>query len=69
MDRATQVRADTSALDEAGTTLETLHDALDLAGVKLPSVGLDICSFTSSVVLVELGRCNPDTARRLAEVI
>ncbi|WP_067816578.1 hypothetical protein [Actinomadura kijaniata] len=69
MDRATQVHADMSALDEAGTALEALRDALDLAGIKLPSLGLDICSFTSSVVLVELGRCNPTTVRRLAEVV
>lgn len=47
-----------------------LQEALTAAGVTLPSLGIDLASCTSLIdprPLVELGRCNLDTAQALAE--
>ncbi|MFD9209638.1 hypothetical protein ACFVZM_25620 [Streptomyces sioyaensis] len=48
-----------------------LHTALQAVGITLPSVGVDPVSCASGHMapLVELGRCNLDTARRLACVL
>lgn len=50
---------------------DELRDALTAAGVKLPSLGLDIASCAGSVPvpLVDLGRCNVETARALAAAV
>ncbi|WP_323056026.1 hypothetical protein [Streptomyces sp. NEAU-W12] len=44
---------------------------LDDAGVLLPSPGLDTVSPASDYLppLVDLGRCDPGTARKLAEAL
>lgn len=48
-----------------------LHSALRTVGITLPSLGVDPVSCTSSYLppLVELGRCNLDTAQRLTYVL
>ncbi|MEU7552345.1 hypothetical protein AB0B01_08270 [Streptomyces sp. NPDC044571] len=48
-----------------------LRDALGGVGVVLPSLGVDVVSAagTYGLPLVELGRCNLDTALRLAAVL
>ncbi|MDT0343281.1 hypothetical protein [Streptomyces litchfieldiae] len=51
--------------------LRELREALAARGITLPSLGLDavtapdVCTYT----LVELGRCNVETARRLAAAL
>jgi hypothetical protein len=57
------VDAQHSALgvEEAEDTVNELRAALLVAGITLPSLGLD--------PLVELGRCSVETARRLAEAL
>ncbi|GGZ12811.1 hypothetical protein [Streptomyces nitrosporeus] len=59
------------AVEEAEKVSADLRDALSAAGVKLPSLGLDAVSWagTAPFVLVELGRCNVDTARKLAAAL
>lgn len=53
-----------------GVTAELDH-ALRAVGITLPSLGVDPVSCASGHMapLVELGRCNLDTARRLAGVL
>ncbi|MFI5985405.1 hypothetical protein ACIQWR_25265 [Streptomyces sp. NPDC098789] len=48
-----------------------LKDALDGVGVVFPSLGVDVVSAagTYGMPLVDLGRCNLDTAMRLAAVL
>ncbi|MFJ2739275.1 hypothetical protein ACIO3O_06360 [Streptomyces sp. NPDC087440] len=55
----------------AEETIRTLREALIAAGLNLPSLGLDSASCARDVPapLVDLGRCDVETARRLAEVI
>ncbi|WP_406068801.1 hypothetical protein OG372_12855 [Streptomyces sp. NBC_01020] len=58
-------------LRDAESARDELRDALTAADVLLPSLGLDPVSLASDYLppLVELGRCNPDVARRLAEIL
>lgn len=51
---------------------DELTDALERAGIKLPSLGVDVascCSSCSSLALIELGRCNIPTALALAAAL
>ncbi|MFF2813576.1 hypothetical protein ACFVT2_41720 [Streptomyces sp. NPDC058000] len=56
---------------EVESVITELRDALARAGIILPSLGLDLVSYAHRTMppLVELGRCNMDTARRLAKVL
>ncbi|WP_438488049.1 hypothetical protein [Streptomyces sp. S186] len=56
---------------EVETVLTELREALARAGIILPSLGLDPVSYAhrSMPPLVELGRCNMDTARRLVKAL
>ncbi|MFJ8694389.1 hypothetical protein [Streptomyces roseolilacinus] len=56
---------------EAEEACEELRAALSGAGVTLPSLGLDCVSLAADppYPLVELGRCAPRTARRLARAL
>lgn len=62
--RIARIRDTEAAKDE-------LEKALSGAGVVLPSLGLDAVCLASDYLplLVELGRCNPATARKLAAVL
>ncbi|MFE3775750.1 hypothetical protein [Streptomyces sp. NPDC059122] len=53
------------------SVITELQEALARAGIVLPSLGLDLVSYAhrSMPPLVELGRCNMDTARRLTEAL
>ncbi|MFD1661228.1 hypothetical protein ACFSL4_24235 [Streptomyces caeni] len=64
MTKRAQIRDAKAARDELG-------EALADAGVLLPSLGLDAVSLASDHLspLVDLGRCNPSTARRLAAAL
>ncbi|MDT9683265.1 hypothetical protein RND61_14465 [Streptomyces sp. TRM76323] len=56
---------------EAEEACDELRAALSEAGITLPSLGLDCVSLAAEppYPLVELGRCAPKTARRLAEAL
>ncbi|MEV0302550.1 hypothetical protein [Streptomyces prasinus] len=60
-----------AAIRDADEARNELSLALDDAGVLLPSLGLDTVSLASGYLppLVDLGRCSPGTARRLAEAL
>jgi hypothetical protein len=62
--RIARIRDTEAAKDE-------LEKALSGAGVVLPSLGLDAVCLASDYLppLVELGRCNPATARKLAAAL
>lgn len=51
--------------------VKELRRALQAVGIALPSLGIDLPSYGcfSGSPLVELGRCNVDTARRLAAAL
>ncbi|ANZ18789.1 hypothetical protein SNOUR_27695 [Streptomyces noursei ATCC 11455] len=53
------------------TVIAELREALARAGIILPSLGLDPVSYAHRTMppLVELGRCNTETARRLARAL
>ncbi|MEW1826502.1 hypothetical protein [Streptomyces sp. NPDC088196] len=61
--------------DPYDTTLcvEELREALDLHGIKLPSLGMDLVTqagdYTPRVGLITLGNCNVPTARELAAAL
>ncbi|MEU5019654.1 hypothetical protein AB0G60_19890 [Streptomyces angustmyceticus] len=56
---------------QAEGVMAELHAALQEVGITLPSLCVDPVSCASSVMapLVELGRCNLDTAQRLTDVL
>ena len=56
------------AVLEAENTVRELRAALARAGVTLPSLALDLLSVARDepAPLVDLGRCTPHVARRLA---
>ncbi|CAL9296122.1 MULTISPECIES: hypothetical protein [unclassified Streptomyces] len=58
-------------LRAAEETVERLREELLRAGVVLPSLRVDLVTVTSEspYPLVELGRCNLDTAARLADAL
>lgn len=58
-------------VEEAEETVKELREALLMAGITLPSLGLDPVSLARETPcpLVELGRCSVETARRLAAVL
>lgn len=58
-------------LQDAEAAVAELRDALARAGVTLPSLRLDpvSCAGADTRVLVELGRCTVETARRMAAAL
>ncbi|MCK7627330.1 hypothetical protein MUU72_30265 [Streptomyces sp. RS10V-4] len=56
---------------EAEAARDELADALERNGIVLPSLSVDPLSYGSQPPrpLIELGRCNPQTARKLAAAI
>ncbi|MEV2212480.1 hypothetical protein AB0H86_13670 [Streptomyces sp. NPDC050997] len=58
-------------VEAAEETVKELREALLMAGIILPSLGLDPVSLAREAPcpLVELGRCSVETARRLAAVL
>ncbi|TJZ50078.1 hypothetical protein FCH28_22410 [Streptomyces piniterrae] len=64
-------RPATGEIREAQEARDELLAALKGVGITLPSLSLDPVSLAgdSPRPLVELGRCAPDVARRLAEVL
>jgi hypothetical protein len=58
-------------IKDAKAARDELGEALADAGILLPSLGLDPVSLASDHLspLVDLGRCNPATARKLAAAL
>ncbi|WP_407287479.1 hypothetical protein [Streptomyces sp. BP-8] len=61
----------TGRMDEAEAACGELAELLRRAGIVLPSLGVDPVAYTREhpYPLVELGRCNLETARRLIQVL
>lgn len=61
----------TEKVRAAERTRDELRDALSAAGVQLPSLGLDAasCAGARPAPLIDLGRCNVETARALAAAL
>ncbi|MFJ9853779.1 hypothetical protein [Streptomyces sp. NPDC101150] len=57
--------------ERAAAVMAELESALKAVGITLPSLGLDPVALPSVYMgpLIELGRCNLDTAGRLADVL
>jgi hypothetical protein len=66
-----EARHSALCVEEAEDTVKELRAALLIAGITLPSLGIDPVSLAREVPcpLVELGRCSVETARRLAAVL
>ncbi|MEU9762463.1 hypothetical protein [Streptomyces sp. NPDC047985] len=64
-------RTTEEGIGDAERARDELGDALKAAGVKLPSLSLDVVSCAGSAprVLIDLGRCNVATARALAAAL
>ncbi|MEU5210788.1 hypothetical protein [Streptomyces sp. NPDC020742] len=60
-----------AVVKDAEEARNALRAALREAGITLPSLSLDLVSLVGDFPrpLVDLGRCNPDVARRLAEAL
>ncbi|MBA2947650.1 hypothetical protein [Streptomyces himalayensis] len=59
-------------LSEAANAVRELNESLAACGITLPSLRIDLpsCGFSATPrPLVELGRCNLETARRLTLVL
>ncbi|MFE2229796.1 hypothetical protein [Streptomyces kronopolitis] len=67
----TQRRAAVDARNEAEAACGELADVLGRTGIVLPSLAVDPVTFGCEPprVLVELGRCNVETARKLIAVL
>jgi hypothetical protein len=60
------------AIHASTEAVTNLQDALTTLGITLPSLGIDLASCTRTFAprpLVELGRCNLDTAQALAAAL
>ncbi|MGW0335852.1 hypothetical protein ACWD0J_28990 [Streptomyces sp. NPDC003011] len=66
-----EARHSALCVEEAEDTVKELRAALLIAGITLPSLGLDPVSLAREVPcpLVELGRCSVETVRRLAAAL
>lgn len=64
-------RTATEKVRDAERARDELREALKAAGVQLPSLGLDIasCVGPAPLTLIDLGRCNVETARALAAAL
>ncbi|WP_052851923.1 hypothetical protein [Streptomyces avicenniae] len=65
-------KASTEAFAAATSAVDQLQDALARVGIQLPSLGVDLVSATSPLharPLIELGRCNMETAQALIAVL
>ena len=60
-----------ACMSEAEEAVNTLRVALKRSGITLPSLRIDPVSYARDVPcpLVELGRCNVDTARLIAAAL
>lgn len=59
------------AIEDAEVACKELRDALTKADILLPSLAVDTVTFGCGYLppLVDLGRCNPGIARKLAAAL
>ncbi|MEV1010435.1 hypothetical protein [Streptomyces sp. NPDC049881] len=64
-------RDDEARRREVVAVVEELESALAEHGITLPSLGIDVMTYVGAAAppLVDLGRCNPQTARKLTEAL
>ncbi|MGA5556663.1 hypothetical protein [Streptomyces lavendulocolor] len=64
-------RQSSGTVQDAEEAVTELRAALERAGIRLPSLGVDPVTCAAEVPrpLVELGRCTVETARRLAAAL
>jgi hypothetical protein len=67
----TQLSKPVDPIEDAEEARDELREVLEDVGVPLPSLGVDVGSLASCYLppLVDLGRCTPHTARRLASAL
>jgi hypothetical protein len=67
----TELSKQVDPIEDAEEARDELREALADVGVLLPSLGVDVGSLVSRYLppLVDLGRCTPGTARRLATAL
>jgi hypothetical protein len=67
----TAYQAAAKALEEADRAYDELRKALNCHGITLPSLNLDpaTCAGPAPRPLINLGCCNPRTARKLAAAL
>ncbi|MGW3644914.1 hypothetical protein [Streptomyces sp. NPDC000878] len=68
---ARQTARSADCVEEAEETVKELRTALENAGITLPTLRLDAASVAREVPrpLIELGRCNVETAARIAAAL
>ncbi|MEU3227453.1 hypothetical protein ABZ695_30380 [Streptomyces sp. NPDC006976] len=66
---ARRAAGDRDRIKEAERARDDLNDALRAAGVRLPSLRLDTASCVGIAPLVDLGRCNVETAHALTAAL
>lgn len=59
---------------DADGAFDTLSEGLELHGIRLPSLGMDLAAFADTQdparpVLIQLGSVTPETARRLGKAL
>jgi hypothetical protein len=66
-----KTRHSVECIEEVEEAVNTLRVALERSGITLPSLRLEVGSYARDTPcpLVELGRCNIDTVRRLTAVL
>ncbi|WP_406453135.1 hypothetical protein OG782_20885 [Streptomyces sp. NBC_00876] len=64
-------RAAAGRMREAEEAVARLRDGFAGVGITLPSLRIDLasCAASDSAALVDLGRCNLDTALRLSQLL
>ncbi|WP_435970121.1 hypothetical protein [Streptomyces sp. Qhu_M48] len=65
------MKTTTGAIEAAQEAVTELREALASAGIRLPSLGLDVVTLAADPPrpLVELGCCSVETARLLAAAV
>ncbi|MDJ1138274.1 hypothetical protein [Streptomyces iconiensis] len=61
-------------LADADGAFDTLSEGLELHGIRLPSLGMDLATLADTQeparpVLIQLGAVSPETARRLGKAL
>ncbi|GAB2913747.1 hypothetical protein [Streptomyces mayteni] len=72
MSHPTQRRqAAATRIADAESAAEEVREALEAAGIVLPSLRVDLasCAGEATRPLLDLGRCNLDLARKLASIL
>ncbi|WP_240138108.1 hypothetical protein [Streptomyces sp. MUM 178J] len=66
-----RTRHSVNCIEEAEEAVNRLREVLQQLGITLPSLRVEVASYTRDIPcpLIELGRCNVDTARAIAAAV